>query len=171
MRGIVDERGQPAFSRLFFLRTHDPVDCHATIRGWLIVEELPRPLVSAESLLLGGRERPRSVFISVNTRFLFATLFECLCPCRPHQAGSCQLRRTADVDPAPDAAASPRRESDAVTQLVDPSSHSVDPAKAERLIDRFRPGDRWPPGVSLVEAHQKLGCLVVILLEPLAERG
>ena len=59
---------------------------------------------------------------------------ECPLPGGSHESGGDQLACSANVDVAPDAAASSRREADYVALSVDCFPNTVDPAEAERLI-------------------------------------
>src|SRR5215472_3833436 len=56
-----------------------------------------------------------------------------------------------------------------VIGVVNALALAVDPAEAERFVDRLRPGDAGTPGLLPVKAHPKLLPAVVMLLEPLAK--
>jgi hypothetical protein len=56
-------------------------------------------------------------------------------------------------------------------RVVDRTADAIDPAEAERLVDRLRPRDAWPARALLVKADEELGRFLVVLLEPLAEVG
>ena len=60
-------------------------------------------------------------------------------------------------------------EADRVALVAEAPANAVDPAEAERLVDRLGPGDARPPGRLLVAADQKLEFALVVLLEPGAE--
>ncbi len=74
-----------------------------------------------------------------------------------------------DVHHAPVAPAPPRGETDLVTVVVDRSAEAINPAHAERFVDRFRPGDRGTAGVFLVEADPEFAGGRVVFLEPAPE--
>src|SRR5205085_7832920 len=137
----------------------------------LRVEEIPRLLVRAELLLIVSRQRARLVFVRVDCRLLVAAVLEGAQAGGLHPAELRQLRDAGDVDRAPGAALFSRGEADAVADVIDAAPYAVDPAEGERLVDRFRPGDRRLAGVFLVEADQELGGRGVVLRQPFAEIG
>src|SRR5262249_6596000 len=59
-----------------------------------------------------------------------------------------------------------RREPVVVTVFVDLATDAVDPAKAQRLVDRLLPGHAWLAAALSVEADVKLGCRRVVLGQP-----
>ena len=66
-------------------------------------------------------------------------------PGRPHPALLRQLLDLGDVDGAPVAALAARRESLGEALGVDRVADAVDPADAERLVDRLGPGQLGSP--------------------------
>src|SRR5262249_59622368 len=88
-----------------------------------------------------------------------------------HPAFVLQRRDALRVDLAPDAADAPRREADRVAVLVDAPPDPVDPADAQRFIDRFGPGDARLPRAFLVEADEQLVGAGMVLHEPRAKVG
>ena len=82
-----------------------------------------------------------------------------------------QDRNPANVDSAPDAARTPRREADLVAVLVYSPADPVDPANAQGLLYRLLPGNARTAGLFLEESDpEELGCRVV-LPEPEAQVG
>src|SRR4029453_9074117 len=88
-----------------------------------------------------------------------------------HQARLGEFLRALDVHRAPDAPGLPWCEADRVPLGVDRPADAVDPAEAQGLINRLRPGDAGLSRALLVEAHQELAARGVMLLEPRAELG
>src|ERR687895_661939 len=87
----------------------------------------------------------------------------------PHPSLLGEPRHLLDVDLAPIAARPARGEALHVPVLVDRVGAAVDPAEAERLVDRLGPAHRTLPGVLLVHADVDLGLGLVVLLEPVVE--
>src|SRR5438477_11490573 len=86
-----------------------------------------------------------------------------------HQTELDELVRAIDVHRAPDASAAARREPDRVADIVDAFADPVDPAIAQRRVDRFRPCHRWMSGAALMKTDEKLVDFGVMCLEPLAK--
>ena len=84
---------------------------------------------------------------------------------RMHPALRLQLPDALDVDLAPDALLPPRREADLPCRVA-AARDAVDPAEAERLVERLLAGDAGLARADLVEADDLLARLVVVLLEP-----
>src|SRR5205085_3990361 len=105
----------------------------------------------------------------VDSRLIIAAAIVRSLPGIMHLSEVFQFGRTFDVDRAPDARLSSRTEADRVAVLIETLAHSIDPAEAEGLIDGLLPRDRRLARSLFVEADQKLGLLVVILLEPFPE--
>src|SRR5207248_2678648 len=133
--------------------------------------ELPCLPVCTELLLISRIELTEGVFIRVNRRLILAPVFKRPQPGAFHLAELRQFRHTGDVDGAPVADRLSRRETDAVTLVIDATSHAVDPSEAECLIDRLGPGDRWFSGILFIETDQELGCRGVVFRKPFAEGG
>jgi hypothetical protein len=74
-----------------------------------------------------------------------------------------------DVDRAPNAAASPWRESNLVAGFVNALPNSVDPTEAERLIHRFGPRDARFSRTLCVKPNPKRSYRRVIFLQPGSE--
>src|SRR3954454_7899217 len=166
-RGVFDQRRQSPRARLFFFCAGDPVDRYAAVARRLRVEELPSLLIRAEFLLVLSWQRAHLVLVRVDRGLLLAPLLERAQPGGLHSSELRQLRDARDVDRAPGARLFSRRETDAVTDVVDAPPHAVDPAEAERLIDRLRPSDGRLPRVLLVKADQELGSRGMVLRQPL----
>jgi hypothetical protein len=77
-----------------------------------------------------------------------------------------ELLGALDIDRAPNAAASPRREPNLVTDFVNALPNSVDPTEAERLIHRLGPCDARFSRILCVKPNPKLSRRRVILLQP-----
>src|SRR5919197_3600073 len=88
-----------------------------------------------------------------------------------HAPQRLQLAGALGVHRAPDAALLARREADRVAVAVDRPPYAVDPAEAQRLVDRLRPRHARAPGRLLVEADQQLALRGVMALEPGPELG
>src|SRR5205085_7707954 len=69
-----------------------------------------------------------------------------------HPAVGGERGEAGDIDRGPDAAPAARGEADAVGLVIDAVADAVDPAEAERLVARLRPGDRGRAGGLLAEA-------------------
>src|SRR5580704_14598202 len=76
---------------------------------------------------------------------------------RAHASRRAQLIDTAKVGIGPVAPGASRSETDHVAGLVDAAQHAVDPAVAQRRIDRIRIGDARAFEALLPEAHPELG--------------
>src|SRR6185295_6434381 len=89
---------------------------------------------------------------------------------RMHATGGLEARGMRQFDLAPVALRLARREAHAEARLVEAAPHPVDPAEAERLVERLLVGE---PGAraGLGEAHEQLARAVVVLRQPLAEGG
>ena len=70
-----------------------------------------------------------------------------------HQSLFAEFADALDVDGAPDAPLPARCETNFIADLIDGFSYPVNPAKAQRLIDRLWPGDTRLARVFLVEAY------------------
>src|SRR5262245_56910390 len=76
---------------------------------------------------------------------------------------------TFDVDAAPDTAGLARREANRVTDGVDAFANAVDPAKAERFVNRLGPSHAWLARAFLVEADPQCIRGGVVFRKPRAE--
>ena len=70
-----------------------------------------------------------------------------------------QGRVALPIDCRPSAIRLPRRELARITRVIESLDQAIHPTKAQRLVDRFRVGDRCQPGVLLMEdePHLRLG--------------
>jgi hypothetical protein len=75
-----------------------------------------------------------------------------------------------DVDAAPDAAGFAWREANLVAEIVDALPNTVDPAVAERFVNRLRPGNAQLARAYLVVADSQYISFGMMLLKPRAER-
>src|SRR6266576_6116957 len=80
-----------------------------------------------------------------------------------------ELPGALDIDRAPNAAASPWREPNLVTDFVNALPNSVDPTDAERLIHRLGPCDARLSRIPFVKPNPELSRRRVILLQPGSE--
>jgi hypothetical protein len=74
-----------------------------------------------------------------------------------------------DVHGAPDTGLAARCETNRVADLVDRFADPIDPAKAERFVNRFLPRDSWSPSALLIVPDPELGGIPMIALEPAME--
>jgi hypothetical protein len=87
-----------------------------------------------------------------------------------HPARGFELLDPSDVDGAPRASLSSRREADAVADVIDRSLDAIDPAEAQGFFHRLEIRDARPSRALLVVREQQLLGVGVVLLEPGPER-
>src|SRR5690606_24125663 len=116
---------------------------------------------------LGGRES----IVAVDTGEIVSALLVCRQARGRHAAELGERCDPGHVHRTPDAGRLPRGEPDAVRLFTQASTDAVDPAEAERLVDRFGPGDARSSGAFLVIADQELRGRLMVGLEPRAEIG
>ena len=116
-----------------------------------------------------GRQLLRALFVRIDAGAVLLAQGERCATGVGHPPFLLELPDLGDVRRAPDARRLARCETDRVARLVDPPPHAVDPAEAQRLVHRLRPGQAGPAAVASVEADQELGGRGVVLLEPAAE--
>src|SRR5690348_16017421 len=168
--GIRDKLRKPAPLRLFLLRAHHPIRRRPLIPGRLRLEEIPSLLVGAEFLLERRGKLCVLPFVGIDGRLLLVAPLEGLESRRTHSSRPAKLLSAPDVYRAPDAGRFPRRKANGVAGFVDAPAYAIDPAKAERFIHRFRPGDAGLARASLMKPDEQLCRAVVILLQPIPER-
>src|SRR5437588_3069488 len=169
-RGVVDQRPQPLPASLISLRAHDPPDRGLAVRRRSRLEILPRGGVRAELPLLVGLELRRvALLVGVDRGTVVGAGLEGGEAGGPHPAVRDQLARAPDVHGAPRAPRLPRREANGVALVAEAPPDAVDPAEAERLVDRLGPGHTRPARRLLVEADEELALVRVMRLEPGAE--
>src|SRR5712671_231341 len=100
---------------------------------------------------------------------MFLARFERRRPSRSHAASLDQSLHITDVHGAPDAGPAARCETHRVADLVDRLTDPIDPAKAKRFVNRFRPRDTWSPGALLVVPDPDLCLLAMVALQPETE--
>ena len=132
-------------------------------------EERPCLLLRPKTSLISGIEDPVPVLERVRVRSLRIAKRVGSEPRLGHAARCPQRFDLGDVDRAPDAARPPRRESLDECLVVQPFLEAVDPAEAERLVDRFGVREAFLPAPEFPEPDPKLGNLRVVPLEPAAE--
>ena len=74
-----------------------------------------------------------------------------------------QLFDAPRVHRAPSAVSSARRKPDHVASFINGFAKTVDPAKAESFVYRFRPGDAWKTGTFTMKADPLLGATGVMV--------
>src|SRR6185312_57422 len=149
-----------------------PVHGRAPVPGRLGVEERARLRVLAEARLLLGRELRRLGSLErVHARALGRAGLEGANARGHHATLRGEILDARDVHGAPDARGLPRGEADGVGAGPEAAAYPVDPAEAERLVDRLGPGDAGLPGAALVEADEELLLGLVVGREPRAEVG
>ena len=87
-------------------------------------------------------------------------------PRRLHQSDGRQRLSLGDVDRRPDAAGAPGSEPNRVAHVVSAAPDAVDPAEAQRRLDRLGPRHRRLPGAGLPEPDQQLRRRAVVLRQP-----
>src|SRR5262249_40109270 len=135
------ELGQPPYAfepRLLSLRAHDVPARGAPVRARLGVEEVPRRGLRSELRRVRLVEGLGALFVRVNTDAVLAARLVRAETGGAHPALPHQRLDAPHVDRAPDAPRLPRREADRVALVVDALPQPVDPAEAERLVDRLR---------------------------------
>src|SRR5262249_12035043 len=145
-----DQRGETALSRLLLLRAGHPVRGEPLVVRSLGTVELPGLPVGLDLLLVARPEAGGLALDRAGARPLRVGLRERREPGRRHAALLLQHGHALDVHVAPDALRLARREPDAIARRVDAVADAVDPAEAQRLVDRLRPGDAGPARAPLV---------------------
>src|SRR6267378_5164339 len=169
---MIDEYGKPLESCFFFFCIDDPPSAHPLVPRGLGTEEFPGELAGAKLLFLITSETgASSLFVRVDAGFFFAASGKGLEAGGMHQALLCKLSNEVDVNGAPIAGWLAGSEANCVAGFVDALSNAVDPAKAQRYLYRFGPGDAGFSGILFVEGHELLAELVVMGFEPGAEVG
>jgi len=141
---------QPLEPCYFLFCTDDPPPDCFSIRGRLSVKEIPCGFVLPQPFLVRRIEIGAPLLVRINAGEVF---FSCVKRGQAgwlHQTFIAQLSCALDVDRAPNAPPSPGRKSNGITQIIDPLTNPVDPAKAERFIHRLRPGYARLPRALLV---------------------
>src|SRR4029453_8849492 len=158
-------------SGLVLLRAHHPPSGGLAVPRRLRVEERRRRPVLLERRSERRRETIPALLVGVDPGPIFAPGRERLLPRQMHPPGSIELLRPPDVHVAPDAARPARREPDGVSIGVQAPADAVDPADAESLVHRLRPGDARLSRALLVKPDEELFRGGVVLLEPLPQGG
>src|SRR5918912_3997436 len=172
VRRVLDQRPEALALRFVALRAHHPPDRGLPVPGRLGLEERPRALVRAElALVLGSELRVLPLLVGVDRGTLLRARLERSQPRRLHASLGDELPRPRDVHCAPGAPRLPRREPDRIRVRAEALADGVDPAVAERLVDRLGPRHARLAGRLLVEADPELARAVVVLGEPRAELG
>src|SRR4029077_16561661 len=132
---------QPLEPRCFLFCAHyPPPDCFS-IRGRLSVKEIPGGFVLSQPFLVRAIETGAPLLVGINSRAVFFPRVKRSHSVGLHRAFIAQFLCALNVDRAPNASPSPWCESNSITQIIDALADSVDPAKTERFIYRFWPGD------------------------------
>src|SRR5947207_4926319 len=169
---LLHELGDPPGARLGAFRVLDPVEDRVAVLAVERGEELARLFVPPQRALEVVRHDgvPRAVVrrLPATVRLRALDLRE---PRRPHQSGLDQPRRRLAVDLRPLAPRPPREEALQVVRLVETPRLRVDPAVAERNLERLGVGDSRDAGALLRELHPHAGLLAVVGVEPLRPRA
>ena len=139
--------------------------------GRLRLEEAPGGRIRLDRAAFGRRERGRpALLVRVHGRAVRRPPLERRQARRLRAALVDERSHLGDVDGAPVAARPPGREPLHVTDLVHAADHAVDPAEAQRLVQRLLVDHAAAAGVPLVEPDPEFGARRVMGLEPAAER-
>src|SRR4051812_23875606 len=154
---VLDQLCEAPLAGRLALGADHPVRGRPPVPGRLGVEELRRRGARAQLLLVLRRElRGLALLVGVDRRAVVAAALERGEARGPHEALVDELPHALDVDRAPVRARLARREADRVRLVAQAAAHAVDPAEAQRLVDRLRPGDAPPRAALLVEADEQL---------------
>ncbi len=169
---MIDEYGKPLEFCFFLFCADDPIGGHPLVPRGLRTEELPGGFARAKLLLLFTSELGAlALFVRVDARLFCATCGKSLEAGGAHQPLLGKISNEVDVNGAPIAGWLAGSEANCVAGFVDALSNAVDPAKAQRYLYRFGPGDAGFSGILFVEGHELLAELVVMGFEPGAEVG
>ena len=135
----------------------------------MFLKELPRRFVLAKGFLIFGSKFERAVFKRINAGAFGIAARISLEPGRMHSSRFLQTFDVVHIDVTPDAPRLSRREALHIACVIQVPAHAVDPAKAERLVERFCISDALLAGRFLVETDQQLGSAIVVSLKPLAK--
>ncbi len=151
---MLNERGKALEFRLFLLGADDPISAHPLVPRSLRAEEFPSGFVCAKLLRLFTSELGAlALFVRVDGRFFCVASGESLEAGVMHQALLCELLNKFDVNGAPGAGELARSEANHVAGFVEALSNAVDPAKAQRNLYGFGPGDAGLSGIFFVKAN------------------
>ena len=120
------------------------------------MKELPRLLISFEPSQIRLDKFRAPLFVRIDAGSICLSRFIRFQPSRLHSVFLDQPFCVANVHCAPNAAGFPRRKANHVTVFIDTLAKAIDPTKAQRFINRLRPGDARLAGVLFVEADPKL---------------
>lgn len=139
-----NELPQARSPRFRLLGTGDPVQQYLPVAWRRTLKMLPgcavcleRPYLHRSEICVGW------LLVRVDLWLLFRAASIRALSCFGHTTSSQELRVLLEVDRAPDRGWAPRRKSDLVCVVVDALSNAIDPAKAQRFVDRFWPGHAW----------------------------
>src|SRR6185436_6395912 len=166
-----DQRVEPAQPRVVLLRAHHVPGGEMAVPGGPRLEEGPGLRARAEAPLERAREGGVRARDGVDARRLLVPLLERGATGGTHPSGRLELLDALDVDEAPHGAGFARREALAISSLVHALAHAVDPAEAERFVERFPVRDARLARALVEEADPDLGRGVVVLLQPGAQLG
>src|SRR4029077_1225395 len=152
--------------RCFLFCAHYPPPGRFSIRRRLSVKEIPCSFVLSQPFLVGSIEIGAPLLVGIDARAVFFPRVKRSHSVGLHQAFIAQFLCALNVDRAPNASPSPWRKSNRVTQIINALADPVDPAKTERFIYRFWPGDARLLGALLAITNPKFLRDRVILLQP-----
>ena len=169
---MTDELGKALELCLFPFGADDPIGADPLVPRGLGMEEVPGGLVGAKlPFLFTGEAGGLPLFVGVDAGFLFAASGEGLESGGMHQALLCELSDEVDIDRAPGASRLAGSEANGVAGFVEALANAVDPAKAQRNLYGFGPGDAGLSGIFFVEADELLTELAVMGFEPSPKVG
>src|SRR3954451_24053276 len=137
LRPRFDDQAFETFcARLRPLRADYPPGCEPPVAGRLGLKKIPRCTVPPEFARVGDTQLCRlAVFECVSARFIFLAARGGRNSGRLHPTFPRKNSDAGDVDGAPDAFGTPRRETDLVTLVIDFLADAIDPAKAKCFVD------------------------------------
>lgn len=145
-----DKLLKPQSTCLGLLGAGDPVQYDLLVAGRADFKVPPGRLVLLELLDLGGAELTRArLLVGIHDGLLLSSAGEGLFSSFGHSPKASQALDLGDVDRTPNGAGLAWREANLVRVIVNALTHSVDPAKAERFVDRLGPGHAQTTGVDL----------------------
>jgi len=168
---VLHQLREPTLAGFLLLRTHDPESHQSPVTGRLLLEEVPRSLIRLELPLQFWRQFARSVLKRIHARPRCRARGKRFLARGHHATGLLQTLYVTDVDETPDTVWFSRRESLREAQFIHAFPDAINPAKAQRLVQRFCVGDADLTGILLVNAEPQFSSVGVIRLQPDVEVG
>jgi len=154
--GVGNEEIQPAKPRGFLLRAGHLVDGGALVPRSLRGKEAPGFFIGAKFFFVSGGKLVRFLLEGIDAGPVGYPGGEGFEPGWVHFAGRGEPLDMADVDQAPDAAGFPWSEAIGVAVGVNFLADTINPAEAQRLIERFRVGEPGLARILAVKPHPNL---------------